>query len=383
MSVEDKIKYFVDQSTIEQEAQTQIYRTAKLPIVMGLRVMSDVHAGKGATVGTVIATKEAICPAAVGVDIGCSVSAYLTNLTANDLPDNLDDIRHEIERCVPTGHHSHKTIVADKYLNDFDDLVSKLKSIHINLDSLDKTLMQVGTMGGSNHFLEVCTDSTNKVWLFIHSGSRNFGLQVANFHIKKAKVLEQNKVLEDPDLAYFMSSDVSMKEYLHDLYVGQQYALANHKVMSKLFEKGLRKFFPSLVVQNPIICSHNYVAEEFYLGEKVYVTRKGATSAKLGEFGLLPGSMGTGSYITKGLGNEDAFCSAPHGAGRRMSRTKARNTFSVDDFKAQTIGVSVKKDSSIIDEIPAAYKDITEVVKQSSKQIEIVDRLTTLMCIKS
>ena len=246
----------------------------------------------------------------------------------------------------------------------------------------DKAMHQMGTLGGGNHFLEVCLDTDQQVWVMLHSGSRGIGNELAQHHISVARKLAHNAELPDPDLAVFLAGTPEMAAYRHDLYWAQDYARRNRAVMLRLVCDVLRAEFPHIRFEEPISCHHNYVSEENHFGEDVLVTRKGAIRAGRGELGIIPGSMGTGSYIVRGLGNPDSFESASHGAGRRMSRNKARKTFTTQDLAAQTSGVECRKDSGVVDEIPGAYKDIDTVMANQSDLVEIVAKIKQVVCIK-
>ena len=322
----------------------------------------------------------------IAVTGNCGMGAYKTNIKASDLPDSLKGIRHSIERSIPVGFNGHKSQDQWKLIkeDDKDRILNGLSSLGTFFDKgTDKYMSQCGTLGGGNHFIELCLDTEQNVWVFLHSGSRNLGKVVAEHHIKLAKTLQHNRLLEDQDLAAFLSGTPEMNEYRKGVYFCQDYAFTNRKIMLNLVKKDLKHFFPSFsFVGEPILCHHNYVAEEVHFGEDVFVTRKGAVSAKLGELALIPGSMGTRSYVVRGLGNADSLCSAPHGAGRRMSRSAAKKQYTVEDVEKQTIGVECRKDSGIIDEIPSAYKDIEVVMQDASPLVEIVTELKAILCVK-
>jgi len=375
------IKLWTDINEVESEALNQLKNISSLPWVFHhVAVMPDVHYGKGATVGSVIAMKQAVSPAAVGVDIGCGMTAIKTNLNAKDLPDNLKTIRSEIEKNIPVGFNQHEKMVQSKGVAD---LFSEFKELNAPVQLLlEKALKQVGTLGNGNHFIELCLDANNIIWLMLHSGSRHIGKTLAEFHINRAKNLIYNKDLPDPDLAVFLAKTYEMFEYKKDLFWAQRYAFLNREVMLELYIKTLKQFFPQLTTSFMITCHHNYVSEETHFGEDVIVTRKGAISAKKGEFGIIPGSMGTKSYIVKGLENPESFNSASHGAGRRMSRSKAKKHFSLLDLENQTLGVECRKDLDVLDEIPGAYKDIDQVMKNQNDLVEIVVELKQILCVK-
>ena len=368
---------------VEATALAQLKNIAALPWVYHhVAAMPDVHYGKGATVGSVIAMKDAVCPAAVGVDIGCGMAAVKTSLRASDLPDSLRLLRSRVEAAIPVGFSSHERIPKQaqksrlwKRFQDLDPRVHKL---------LGRARKQVGTLGGGNHFIELCLDTTERVWMMLHSGSRNIGKTLADIHIGRAKKLAHNRRLPDPDLAVFLADTKEMKAYRRDLYWAQRYAKENREVMLALYKEVLAKLFKKAKPKfgEVVACHHNYVAEETHFGEHLFVTRKGAISAREGELGIIPGSMGARSYIVRGRGSARSFCSASHGAGRRMSRTKAKKKFSVEDLRAQTEGVECRKDSKVLDEIPGAYKDIEQVMQNQSDLVEVVAELKQVMCVK-
>nr|WP_306439308.1 RtcB family protein [Nocardioides antri] len=379
---------------VEPQALDQLRNISRLPWVHGLRVMPDVHLGKGATVGSVVAMRNAVSPAAVGVDIGCGMQAVRTSLTTADLPDDLRSLRLAVERAIPVGFSAHKSMPDVRRLGldhgrfaGWDRFWEGFGALHPGVQDRErKAKEQMGSLGGGNHFIELTSDDTGQVWLMLHSGSRNIGKEIAERHINGAKRLEHNLGLPDRDLAVFLAGSKEMDAYLRDLYWAQEYAARNRAVMMALFcevvgrefaERGLEVEFGE-----QISAHHNYVAQETYDGVDLVVTRKGAIRASAGEYGLIPGSMGTGSYVVRGLGNEASYCSASHGAGRRMSRTKAKKTFTVEDLAAQTAGVECRKDAGVIDEIPGAYKDLESVIEAQTDLVEVVARLTTLMCVK-
>jgi tRNA-splicing ligase RtcB len=384
------IRMWTDPAAVEGQAMQQLRNISSLPWISGLAVMPDVHLGKGATVGSVIAMKGAVCPAAVGVDIGCGMSAVKTSLTARDLPDNLGRLRSRIEEAIPVGRGAHAEAVDPNSLNGFqsagwDDFWSRFDGIAEAVKwRRERAMSQMGTLGGGNHFIEVCTDTSGAVWLMLHSGSRNIGKELAEHHMGVARTLPHNQGLVDHDLAVFISDTPQMGDYRQDLFWAQEYAKNNRAVMMALFQNVLRKEFArAKVTFDPVIsCHHNYVSEERYDGQDLLVTRKGAIRAGAGEFGIIPGSMGTGSYIVKGLGNERAFNSASHGAGRKMSRTAAKKKFGVRDLEEQTRGVECRKDSGVVDEIPGAYKPIEKVMAQQTDLVEVVAQLKQVVCVK-
>lgn len=384
------IRMWTDPASVEDVAMQQLRNVATLPWIKGLAVMPDVHFGKGATVGSVIAMHGAVCPAAVGVDIGCGMSAVKTSLTANDLPEDLSPLRSKIEQAIPVGRGMHDDPVDpgrlhglastgwDDFWERFDGVADAVKFRQ------ERATKQMGTLGGGNHFIEVCLDEAGSVWLMLHSGSRNIGKELADFHIGQAQTLPHNQGLVDRDLAVFLADTPPMQDYRNDLFWAQEYAKLNRAVMMALFQDVVRKEFKKAKVTfEPVIsCHHNYVAEERYEGMDLLVTRKGAIRAGSGDFGIIPGSMGTGSYIVKGLGNEKSFNSASHGAGRKMSRNAAKRRFSTKDLEDQTRGVECRKDSGVVDEIPGAYKPIEKVIDQQRDLVEVVAKLKQVICVK-
>jgi tRNA-splicing ligase RtcB len=356
-------RMWTDPSEVEAQAIQQLRNIAALPWVHGVAVMPDVHLGKGATVGSVIAMKQALSPSAVGVDIGCGMAAVKTSITASQLPDALTAMRGEIERLIPVGFNHHRDPVRADLVTDvggWDAFWRGFTELNAAVgDRESRALAQMGTLGGGNHFVEVCVeqgaDGDAPVWLMLHSGSRNIGKELAERHIHVAKALPHNQELPDRDLAVFLSGTPEMDAYRSDLYWAQEYARRNREVMIALLKAAFEKSLGEVAVAyEPVIsCHHNYVTEETYDGVDVVVTRKGAIRASVGDMGIIPGSMGTGSYIVRGLGNEAAFCSASHGAGRKMSRAAAKRTFTVDDLIAQTAGLESRKDAGVVDEILA------------------------------
>jgi tRNA-splicing ligase RtcB len=382
------IRMWADPASVEDQAMAQLRNVANLPWVHGVAVMPDVHYGKGATVGSVIAMRDAVSPAAVGVDIGCGMTAVRTSLTAADLPEDLRALRGRIEDAVPVGFHAHARPVPaqrvpgvggwDAFWSGFADLDAGVQSRR------ERALVQIGSLGGGNHFIEVCLDAEDRVWVMLHSGSRNIGKELAERHIERAQRLAHNAALPDRDLAVFLTGTPEMDAYRRDLFWAQEYASRNRATILALLCEVVRAEFASAGVRfdEPISCHHNYVSEETYDGVDVLVTRKGAIRAGAGDLGLIPGSMGVGSYVVRGLGNTEAYCSASHGAGRKMSRNKARKAFTAEDLAVQTAGVECRKDVGIVDEIPGAYKNLDEVMARQSDLVEIVTRLRPVVCVK-
>jgi tRNA-splicing ligase RtcB (3'-phosphate/5'-hydroxy nucleic acid ligase) len=369
------------EAEVEPQAMRQLENIAALPWVFHhVAVMPDVHYGKGATVGSVVAMKNAVSPAAVGVDIGCGMGAIKTNLRASDLPDNLEALRSAIEAKIPVGFNAHATAAVPSHAGLFAEFSGLSEKVQ---DLRDRALRQLGTLGGGNHFIELCVDTKQSVWMMLHSGSRNIGKTLAEIHMSVAKTLVHNADLPDPDLAVFLSGTPEMSAYRNDLFWAQRYAMENRSVMFNLYEDVMQAFFPSMVdFDVPILCHHNYVSEERHFGQDVIVTRKGAIRAGRGEMGIIPGSMGTKSYIVRGLGNIDSFESASHGAGRLMSRGAAKRKFTVADLEAQTVGVCCRKDADVVDEIPGAYKPIEDVMKNQLDLVEVVAELKQVLCVK-
>ncbi|WP_433680140.1 RtcB family protein [Nocardia sp. CA-119907] len=391
---------WANEHDIEQSALRQLRNIAQLPWVHGVRVMPDVHLGKGATVGSVIAMRDAVAPAAVGVDIGCGMESVKTDLTAADLPDNLHSLRSRIEAAVPVGFQAHKNAVdvaelGAQFATSHGELArhntgwnrfwSEFGSLHSGVQALEsKAHKQIGSLGGGNHFIEICLDEHDSVWILLHSGSRNIGKELAERHMTIARALPHNQDIPDRDLAVFLSGTPEMEAYRRDLTWAQEYAARNRAVMLSLVCGAVRAEFAGREVRfdDPISCHHNYVAEEEIDGVPMLVTRKGAVRAGAGDLALIPGSMGTRSYVVRGKGNPASFQSASHGAGRRMSRNAAKRQFTVADLIAQTEGVESRKDAGVVDEIPAAYKDIDEVIAAQSDLVDIVATLHQVLCVK-
>ncbi|MFC5187409.1 RtcB family protein [Actinomadura harenae] len=384
------IRMWADPSTVEDQALQQLENVSRLPWVEGLAVMPDVHYGKGATVGSVIAMRDAVSPAAVGVDIGCGMTAVKSTLSVEDLPDDLSGLRRRIEATIPVGRASHREAVDPSgvpglkergwydFWKGFDDLHPGVSA------RFGRAREQLGSLGGGNHFWELCADDDGVVWLVLHSGSRNIGKELAERHVEVARRLPHNQDLPDSDLAVFLSGTEQMDAYRHDLFWAQEYARRNRAVMMALAQNVVARWFGEKRCKwgEVISCHHNYVAEETYDGVDVLVTRKGAIRAGAGDLGIIPGSMATGTYIVRGLGNELAYNSASHGAGRRMSRNKARKTFTVQDLEEQTKGVECRKDGGVLDEIPGAYKDLETVMEAQTDLVEVVAHLRQLICVK-
>jgi len=393
------VRLWTGDMEVEQQALQQIRNISTLPILAGhIAIMPDVHYGMGATVGSVIPTKGAIIPAAVGVDIGCGMVAMRTELTASDLPDSLKAVRHQIERDVPVGFNYHRDMVTPgkqglqgmALKRRIDNLVPRFDALQImaRVGKFDHKRMwnQLGTLGGGNHFIELCLDETQRVWIMLHSGSRNVGKTVGEAAVATARELaRKNEVhLPDRDLAWFDQGTPEFDEYVTALAWCQEYAALNRDIMLHLvkraLEHGLGRTIDARV--EAINCHHNYANLEEHFGETIWVTRKGTVSAKAGQLGIIPGSMGVKSYIVRGRGHADAYASCSHGAGRRMSRGEAKRRFSREDLVEQTAGVECRKDGGVIDEIPGAYKSIDDVMDAQSDLVEIVHTLKQVLCVK-
>lgn len=367
--------------------ETQMAKNvAALPFVFKhVALMPDVHLGKGALVGSVLATQDAIIPAAVGVDIGCGMGAIKTPFKAPQLDGKLKQIRKDIEAEIPVGFNANKDI--EKSVNNWQGW-RNFKDLHRGVSDLaGKAQKQMGSLGGGNHFIEVCLDSEDNVWLMLHSGSRHIGNRLAQCHIETAKNLAKlaEIKLADRDLAYFVTGTPEFEAYWRDLQWAQDYARYNREVMMARLKRVVERHLVGGKATKPLLevnCHHNYAEKEVHFGESVYVTRKGAVRAQQDDYGIIPGSMGAKSYIVKGKGNVHSFCSCSHGAGRLMSRSKAKKQFSLDDLVAQTQGVECRKDGGVLDEIPGAYKSIDEVMAQQSDLVEVVATLKQVVCVK-
>ena len=385
---ESRVPVLVWTNDVDANSRQQLINTASLPCVFHhVAGMPDVHFGIGATVGSVVATKNAVIPAAVGVDIGCGMMAVKLPFTAEQLPDSLKDLRTEIEWSVPVGFNQHNkpTVEATEWTGfvGFKDIPERLH------DRGQKALCQLGTLGGGNHFIEVCLDTEKNVWVMLHSGSRGIGNQIAQEHIAIARGLfgESIKNLADPDLAYLAENTAEFDAYWRDLQWAQSYALKNREIMMvrvlmAVAKVVLKDWKAPLAPTFQVNCHHNYAEREHHFGEDVIVTRKGAVRARCEDYGIIPGSMGARSFIVKGKGNADSFDSCSHGAGRTMSRTQAKKAFTVEDLEKQTTGVECRKDKGVLDEIPSAYKDIQTVMYNQSDLVEIVAELKQVLCVK-
>lgn len=391
-----KIKAWVDGVEFEHAAQEQIHNLAGLKFIHEhVAVMPDVHMGRGASVGTVIPTKGAIIPAAVGVDLGCGMMAIRTSLRPEDLPDSLASLRSDVERAVPHGGQGamggwqSRSGTPNSIINRWQTLEQRFNAI-CERNAVAKfdhahSMTQLGSLGGGNHFIEVCTGDDGRVWVMLHSGSRGVGNRIGTYFINEAKELltKRGVHVPDRDLAWFNEGTDLFDRYVDAVGWAQDYALENRKAMMQRVLATLRDHLPSFTTdKNAVNCHHNYVQQELHYGELVWLTRKGAVSAKLDELGIIPGSMGARSYIVRGLGNVESFHSCSHGAGRRMSRTRAKAEFTLADHARATDGVECKKDVSVLDETPGAYKDIDAVIAAQSDLISVEAILKQVLCVK-
>ncbi len=389
------IKLWTRGVPVEDDARRQLMNTATLPFIFRhLAVMPDVHLGKGSTIGSVIPTVGAIIPAAVGVDIGCGMMAVRTDLGAADLPDTLHGLRSAIEAAVPHG----KTFGARDAGAWADapaavdagwrELAAGFQRIVEKYPRLERTnnRLHLGTLGTGNHFIEVCLDEADRVWFMLHSGSRGVGNAIGNLFITLAQddMRQHLANLPDRDLAYFREGSRHFDDYLEAVGWAQDFARHNRALMMQAVVAATRRIVarPFSAALEAVNCHHNYVARETHFGQPVLVTRKGAVAAHRGQLGIIPGSMGSRSYIVRGRGNEEAFCSCSHGAGRTMSRTQAKKRFSVADQVRATAGVECRKDAAVIDEIPLAYKDIDAVMAAQADLVEVVHTLRQVVCVK-
>lgn len=374
---------------IEDQAVAQLRNVARLPFIhKWIAAMPDVHWGIGATVGSVIPTHKAIIPAAVGVDIGCGMMASRTTLTASDLPDELRGVRHVIEKAIPVGFNQFDKLPAPNE-NAWKKLAPQLKRVFAKHPKIGtkRPEKQLGTLGGGNHFIEVCLDQDDRVWIMLHSGSRGIGNMIGRYFIALAKKDMQKHLanLPDKDLAYFTEGAEHFTDYCEAVDWAQRYARINRELMMRYVLEGLTrvKGLPRFEANvEAINCHHNYVRREHHYGEDVWVTRKGAVRAGAGEMGIIPGSMGARSYLVRGLGNPESFESCSHGAGRAMSRTAARKRFSRADHEQATAGVECRKDAGVIDETPGAYKSIDDVMQAQRDLVEVVHTLKQVVCVK-
>jgi tRNA-splicing ligase RtcB len=388
------IKAWVKGVPVEDAAIEQLRNVAGLPFVHShVAAMPDVHFGRGATVGSVIPTKGAIIPAAVGVDIGCGMMAMRTSLKASQLPDSLKGARDAIEAAVPVGngkggdHRDTPASVTTRFRDS--GLVERMEVIKAKHKKIGTHKMdgQVGTLGGGNHFIELCLDEEDRVWIMLHSGSRGTGNMIGTYFISRAREELARRVLgyhvPDKDLAFFMEGEELFDDYVEAVGWAQDYARENREAMMDRVLHALRKVLGKFKTEKSAVnCHHNYVAREHHFGADVWLTRKGAVSAREGELGIIPGSMGARSYIVRGKGATDSFCSCSHGAGRTMSRSAAKQAFTLADHRKATQGVECRKDAGVIDETPMAYKDIDAVMAAQTDLVEVVHTLKQVVCVK-
>ena len=384
------VKIWTDE--VDEKSKQQLANIASLPFIHHhVAAMPDVHLGIGATIGSVIATHKAIIPAAVGVDIGCGMVACRLSLTAKDIEEkSLKKVFEQISRDVPVGRAQHAD---DRVLLDaakpFEARLDLMTQKHPQLlkafGKFSKWVNQMGSLGGGNHFIEVCLDESDQVWVMLHSGSRGIGNALADYFIQLARQdMERWMIhLPDRDLAYFPEGTEHFDDYFEAVHWAQEYAYQNRQCMVDLVLAVLQRHLPAFVVTSEVVnCHHNYVAQEHHYGANVWVTRKGAIRARKGDLGIIPGSMGARSYIVRGLGNPESFTSSAHGAGRRMSRTAAEKQFTESDLVRQTDGVICRKDKGVIDEIPGAYKDIDAVMENQKDLTETLHTLKQVVCVK-
>ncbi len=392
------VKFWTDGVHVDHNAADQLHLVAQLPFVhRHVAAMPDVHFGIGATVGSVIPFLGAVVPAAVGVDIGCGMVAWkLPGANANRLPDNLSEVRSAIESVVPVGFSNH----GDRIPRHAEDAWRRLwsardASVGDTLEHLKPSkaapVQQMGTLGGGNHFVELCIDEHDDTWVMLHSGSRGIGNRIGRHFIERAKRECERSNIELPhrDLAYLPEGTDHFDEYIAAVGWAQEYARLNREVMLRSILEALRGLGPPFeeiasggAAETAINCHHNYVERESHFGKNVWLTRKGAVRARKGDLGIIPGSMGAKSFIVRGLGNPDSFHSCSHGAGRAMSRKQAKATFTVEDHAAATAHVECRKDVGVLDETPGAYKDIDAVMAAQADLVEIVHTLRQVVCVK-
>jgi len=391
----EKITTFIPWENIEPEAQEQILNTAEVPFIHGhVAVMPDCHYGKGATVGTVLATKGAVIPAAVGVDIGCGMIATKLNFKSEVIKDGLlKSMREGIERRIPMSAGKFRNKISDTALpriQELEELARQGAGVEFYDSIASNWREQLGTLGGGNHFIELCIDSEDNLWATLHSGSRGIGNKIGNLYIKKAQeqCAKDGIILKDRDLSHLVEGTEDYNNYMRDLKWAQRFALLNRDEMLDQFLMEIATQFLGdwtkykEIEGSRINCHHNFTREEEHFGETVLVTRKGAISAYETDFGLVPGSMGTRSYIIKGKGNKEALCSSPHGAGRRMSRAKAKAKFTMEDFDREMVGIEHRRSEILLDELPGAYKDIDEVMENAKELVEIITELRQVLNVK-
>lgn len=395
------IKAWVKGVPFDDNTQLQLQQTAELPFIFKhLAAMPDCHLGKGSTVGSVIPTQGAIIPAAVGVDLGCGMVASRTTLKAGDLPDNLHALRQQLEAVVPVGFNdwSKKHFQRDKLQLCHQRIEQEWQALNAGYAAIMAKYPQlaaknrhpqeqIGTLGGGNHFIEICLDEAQQVWIMLHSGSRGIGNRIGSYFIERARREMERLFISLPnrDLAYLAEGSSDFDDYMQAVDWAQQYAFRNREAMLNNILAALHdsELLPEFEISAEVVnCHHNYIARENHFGENIWVTRKGAIRARKGDLGIIPGSMGARSYIVRGRGNADAFHSCSHGAGRAMSRTQAKKHFSLEEHKRATAGVECRKDSGVLDETPGAYKDIAAVMRAQEELVEIVHSLKQVVCVK-
>jgi tRNA-splicing ligase RtcB len=385
---------WTDYVPVEEQAMEQVMNISKMPFIhKHIAIMPDVHYGIGATVGSVIPTKGAIIPAAVGVDIGCGMIAIKTCITANELPDNLGELRSRIESRIPVGMNSYncqnlpelsRIFFKSHCSKKFDRVIKK----HPKIETNNNPIHQMGTLGGGNHFIELCLDKENCLWIMLHSGSRGIGNRIGTYFIEKAKEEMSRYYITEyiphKDLSYLVERTELFNDYIEAMEFAQTYAFQNRNCMLNMIWSILCEYFKKIITykEEAINCHHNYTTQENHFGENVWVTRKGAVNASKDKLGIIPGSMGERSFIVRGLGNPESFNSCSHGAGRVMSRTEAKKRISIEEHNLDTQGVECRKDINVIDESPKAYKNIDDVMKSQEDLIEIVYELKQILCVK-
>jgi tRNA-splicing ligase RtcB len=384
------VKIWTDE--VDEASRKQLSNIAALPFVHHhVAAMPDVHLGIGATVGSVIATRQAIVPAAVGVDIGCGMCAARTTLRAEDLDEqHLKTVFAQISRDVPVGreqHHAERAPddAALRFAPELDAILAKHPKLKARPERAQDWVCQLGSLGGGNHFIELCLDQDGRVWVMLHSGSRGIGNRIGTYFIERARerALRMNRELPDRDLAWLDEGSPEFADYMEAVGWAQDYARTNRELMLALVLGAMRRHLrPFELTEEAVNCHHNYVSREHHFEADVWVTRKGAIRAGAGELGIIPGSMGARSYIVRGKGNAESFHSCAHGAGRKMSRTAAQKRFSAADLERQTEGVVCRKDSGVVDEIPGAYKDIDQVMANQADLVEVVHTLKQVLCVK-
>lgn len=394
------VKAWIKGVAFDDNTQQQLLETAQLPFIFKhIAAMPDCHVGKGSTVGSVIPTKGAIIPAAVGVDLGCGMVATRTSLKAEDLPDDLKALRLALETVLPVGqsdwdkglfarqdtlssYRQRREQAWDSLAAGYDKLAEKYPQI---LAKHRHPVAQMGTLGGGNHFIELCLDESDQVWLMLHSGSRGIGNRIGSYFIQHARKEMERLFVQLPnrDLAYLAEGSEDFDDYVQSVEWAQHYAFKNREVMLDNALAMLRQHLPPFEIEAEAVnCHHNYISREHHSGENIWVTRKGAIRAREGELGIIPGSMGAKSFIVRGKGNDESFHSCSHGAGRTMSRTAARKHFSLEDHLQATAGVECRKDEGVLDETPGAYKDIDAVMAAQQDLVDIVHTLKQVLCIK-